>query len=147
MSQRIHHFLMMNVKLWQAVLFSIILTITTIGATAFVMNRAEQYQYSNITTQKQLVDSRVAPVESDMRKLIDRQDAVEGTVNLKLKELDSTNRKLENLMFDASPSVMMQMARDKAQVERNKLEKPERTNNVSQIASPTININTGGKID
>lgn len=145
MSNHIHHFLMINVKLWQAVLFSILLLLSTICATAFVMTKAEQYQYSNITTQKHLVDDRVLPIESDMRKLIDRQGSVEATVNLKLKELDSTNRKLENLMFDASPSVMMQLARDRAKVERNKLEKPEgKGGNVSQIASPTININTGG---
>lgn len=145
MSNHINHFLMINVKLWQAILFSILLLLSTICATAFVMTKAEQYQYSNITTQKNLVDDRVLPIESDMRKLIDRQDSVVATVNLKLKELDSTNRKLENLMFDASPSVMMQLARDRAKIERNKLEKPEsKGSNVSQIASPTININTGG---
>lgn len=145
MSNRIHHFLMINVKLWLAILFSILLLLSTVCATAFVMTKAEQYQYSNITTQKNLVDDRVLPIESDMRKLIDRQDSVVATVNLKLKELDSTNRKLENLMFDASPSVMMQLARDRAKIERNKLEKPEsKGSNVSQIASPTININTGG---
>lgn len=145
MSNHIQHFLMINVKLWQAFLFSILLLLSTVCATAFVMTKAEQYQYSNITTQKNLVDDRVLPIESDMRKLIDRQDSVVATVNLKLKELDSTNRKLENLMFDASPSVMMQLAKDRAKIERNKLEKPEsKGSNVSQIASPTININTGG---
>lgn len=146
MSHTMKHFMTATVKLWQAVLFSILLLLATISATALVMTRTEQYQFSNITTQKQLVDARVSPIESDMRILQNRQDAVEGVVNLKLKELDRTNRQLENRMFDASPSLMMELARDKVKSERLKLEKAKLAT-VSQIASPTININTGGKID
>lgn len=79
------------------------------------------------------------PLEESMRGLEYRMSESEGRINMQVKESQSLNRKLENLMYEASPRVMMQMAKDTAQLEHQKLQ--EKLGSITQNASPSININ------
>lgn len=75
-----------------------------------------------------LVDNRVEKVESKIRELDDRISITESKVNTSLTDTNRVLTRLERLMYQASPEVMTELA-------RNSL-------NINQTASPVINVNT-----
>lgn len=90
--------------------------------------RVEQYQYDNIRVQKNLVDRSLIPIETDIVQLKDRVEISESKINAQLRETDRVTRKLEDLMYQASPQDMARMLRERS------------GQSINQTASPTINV-------
>lgn len=97
--------------------------------------RMEQYQYDNITVQKELVDKSLVPVKTDIGNLKIKTEESEARVNLQLQETDRVTRKLEDLMFKADSKEMMKLVRARAAEAHQGFEV-----NVQQTASPVINV-------
>ncbi len=101
--------------------------------------RVAEYEFSNLTAQKMIVDKRVKPVEATVRNLENRVVESEDKIDVQLKDLHFTTRKLEKLMYRANPTAMESMAQDEATMARMKLQR-EQERSVIQIASPVINV-------
>lgn len=97
--------------------------------------RVEQYQFDNITVQKELVDKSLMPIKTDIAGLRIRTSESEARINLQLEETDRVTRKLEDLMFKADSKEMMKLVRDRAAEAHRNIGV-----NVQQTANPFINV-------
>lgn len=106
--------------------------------------RVEQYQFDNITVQKELVDKSLMPIKTDIAGLRIRTSESEARINLQLEETDRVTRKLEDLMFKADSKEMMKLVRDRAaEAHRNIGVNVQQTANPIINMSPTYNNNQG----
>lgn len=134
MSEDLKHWLQRPVKLWQAILLSVVLMTSTALATYNVSSTTKEYQYNNLRRQKDLVEKRVGPIELDVKDLSNRVAESEIKINAQLIDSRRTQLDLEHLMYKADPEALRAMAR-------------RDVGGIHQTASPTINvspnINTG----
>ncbi|MGN9497531.1 hypothetical protein ACTMQ1_21520 [Pseudomonas syringae pv. aptata] len=128
MANQLKHWLQLTMKLWQAILFAILLMAFTGTATYIVLTNTEKYQYNNIERQRALVEKRVLPIEESVRDLKYRMSDSEIKINSQIQDSRYILKKLEERMYEAAPSVYRELAK-------------KELNDVRQEANPTITIN------
>ncbi|AVB21101.1 MULTISPECIES: hypothetical protein [Pseudomonas syringae group] len=128
MANQLKHWLQLTMKLWQAILFAILLMAFTGTATYIVLTNTEKYQYNNIERQRALVEKRVLPIEESVRDLKYRMSDSEIKINSQIQDSRYILKKLEEQMYEAAPSVYRELAK-------------KELNGVRQEANPTITIN------
>jgi hypothetical protein len=140
MSSNKHQWLQRPVTILQGIIFLVVITVAIwISPQITIGTRVDEYEYTNLRTQKEIVDKRVEPIKSDVRQLGDRVSNSEDKIDVQLKDLHITIRKLDRLMYEANPRAMSRLAEDEANLGRMNIQR-EQERSVIQNSNPLINV-------